>query len=141
VILGLLVNQTLMKIKLQHVDYMPKDLKSGVLYVSNEFSTAAHLCPCGCASKIRIPLGPTEWTLKETEGEPTLWPSIGNWHLPCQSHYWITGGKVIWAPKWTPEQIIAGRQAEQKRRDAHYDNLDRGTLRKLWRWVRNLLKR
>jgi len=33
-----------MKIELQHVHYMPKDLKPGVLYVSEEFGIAAHLC-------------------------------------------------------------------------------------------------
>ena len=36
-----------MRIELQRVRYMPKDLNTGVLYVSEEFSTAAHLCPCG----------------------------------------------------------------------------------------------
>ena len=42
-----------MKIKLQRVQYMPKDLKPGVLYVSEQFGAAAHLCACGCGSKIR----------------------------------------------------------------------------------------
>ena len=52
-----------MKIELQRVHYMPKELKPGVLYVSEEFGAAAHLCACGCGAKIRTPLGPTEWTL------------------------------------------------------------------------------
>jgi Family of unknown function (DUF6527) len=133
-----------MKIELQRVHYMPKELQPGVLYVSEEFGTAAHLCACGCGSKIRTPLGPTEWTFEETVNGPTLRPSIGNWQLPCQSHYWIIGGEVIWAPKWKPEEIAAGRRTEEERRRAYYDALDRkrgGTLRRLWRWVKRLFER
>jgi hypothetical protein len=133
-----------MKIELQRVRYMPKELKPGVLYVSNEFGAAAHLCACGCGSKIRTPLGPTEWTLQETDRGPTLHPSIGNWQLACQSHYWLRGGEVIWAPKWTAEQIAAGRRGEEKREQVYYDALDRqrgGTLRRFWRWVKSLFDR
>src|SRR5712691_897955 len=110
-----------MKIELQRVHYMPKELRPGVLYVSEEFGTAAHLCACGCGAKIRTPLGPTEWALEETSNGPTLRPSIGNWQLPCQSHYCIYQGEVVWAAKWTTEQIAAGRYAEEKRRRAYYD--------------------
>lgn len=133
-----------MKIELQHVRYMPKELKPGVLYVSEEFGAAAHLCPCGCGSKIRTPLGPTEWVLEETDSGPTLRPSVGNWQLACQSHYWIRRGEIIWAKKWTPEQVTAGRRAEEKRRRAYYGALDDqrdGTLRRLWRWVKGLFDR
>src|SRR5215210_42875 len=83
-----------MKIELQRVRYIPKELKPGVLYVSEEFGAASHLCACGCGSKIRTPLGPTEWALEEAEGLPTLRPSIGNWQQACQSHYWIYRGKL-----------------------------------------------
>src|SRR5689334_18121532 len=114
-----------MKIELQHVYYMPKDLQPGVLYVSKEFGTAAHLCACGCNSKIRTPLGPAEWTLEETDRGPSLWPSIGNWQLPCQSHYWITDGQIIWSYEMTSSQIADGRYAEKERRHAYYDALDR----------------
>jgi len=86
---------------------MPKELEPGVLYVSEEFGAAAHLCACGCGSKIRTPLGPTDWAFEEAESGPTLYPSIGNWQHACQSHYWIRQGRVVWAPKWAPEQIAA----------------------------------
>ena len=132
-----------MKIELQHVYYMPKVLKPGVLYVSEEFGAAAHLCACGCGSKIRTPLGPTEWLLEETELGPTLNPSIGNWQLPCQSHYLIIRGEVIWSPKWTPEEIAAGRRREQEQRRAYYDELDRkraGVLRRFWQWIKHLFE-
>jgi hypothetical protein len=102
---------------------MPKKLEPGVLYVSEEFGAVAHLCPCGCGSKIRTPLGPTEWSLKVTRMGPSLFPSIGNWQLPCKSHYWIKHGKIIWASSWTPEQIATGRHNEEERRHAYYGTL------------------
>lgn len=123
--------------RLQRVHYMPKDLEPGVLYESEEFGTAAHLCACG--SKIRTPLGPTEWSFEETTEGPTLSTSIGNWQQVCKSHYLIHRGKVIWADRWTPEQIKAGRNAEDLRRKAYYDALDSQSssiLRKLWNWLR-----
>jgi hypothetical protein len=133
-----------MKIELQRVRYMPKELKPGVLYVSEEFGTAAHLCVCGCGSKVRTPLGPTEWALEETDGQPSLHPSIGNWQQACQSHYWIYRGEVLWSVKWTPEQIVAGRRGEVERRRVHFDALDRQrsrTLRRFWRWLKSLFER
>lgn len=83
-----------MKIDQQRVHYMPKELKPGVLYVSVEFGIAVHLCACGCGSKIRTPLGPTEWAVEETRSGPTLRPSVGNWQHACQSHYWKRWGKL-----------------------------------------------
>ena len=128
-----------MRIRLQHVHYMPKLLEPGILYVSLEFSTAAHLCACGCGVKIRTPLGPTEWSLIETASGPTLNPSVGNWQQACQSHYWIYQGSIEWYGKWSPDQIIAGRRHEQTRRNAYYEGLKHqheGPLRKLWKWVK-----
>ena len=123
------------EIRLQRVSYMPKALEPGVLYVSEEFGTVAHLCPCGCGSKIRTPLGPTEWSLKVTNRGPSLFPSIGNWQRPCKSHYWIRQGKIIWASPWTPEQVTAGLSNEEERRRVYYEALDRkqyGIIRRLW---------
>ncbi len=130
-------------IRLQRVRYMPKKLEPGVLYVSEEFGAVAHLCPCGCGSKIRTPLGPTEWSLKVTRKGPSLFPSIGNWQLPCKSHYWIKNGRVIWASPWTPEQIDAGRLNEEKRRRAYYEALYRkryGVVRRFWHWATSPLR-
>jgi hypothetical protein len=130
-----------MKIRLQRVHYMPKDLEEGVLYVSEEFDTAAHLCPCGCGSKIRTPLGPTEWSFEDTSMGPTLYPSIGNWQQACKSHYWIRQGNVIWSNQWTPEEIEAGRNAEELRRKIYYDTMypqSDKLWRKIWNWLKNL---
>ncbi len=132
-----------MKIELQRVHYMPKELKPGVLYVSEEFGTASHLCACGCGAKIRTPLGPTEWELEETESGPTLHPSVGNWQQVCQSHYWIYRGEIEWSDKWTPEQIAKGRRRKEERRRTYYDALDRqrdGVVRRGWRWMKSLFE-
>lgn len=133
-----------MRIRLQRVHYMPKELQFGTLYVSEEFEIAIHLCPCGCGSKITTPLGATEWSFQETVSGPSLYPSIGNWQYACQSHYWIRGGEVVWAGKWTPEQIVAGRRQEERQRLAYYDALDRKRnriLRRFWRWLSGLFTR
>ena len=126
-----------MKFELQRVGYMPNELAPGILYVSDEFGIAIHLCACGCGSKIKTPLGPTEWWVRDTKGGPTLRPSIGNWQEKCQSHYFITRGKVVWAEKWTPEEIAEGRRREELRRDAHFKRVS--VPGKFWRWLKRCL--
>jgi len=109
-----------MRFELQAVDFMPAALQPGILYVSEVYSTAAHLCACGCGSKIRTPLGRTEWTVTSRRGLPSLWPSVGNWQKPCRSHYVIEAGEVIWCPAWSPSQVESGRRFEALRREAYY---------------------
>lgn len=110
-----------MRFVLQRVRYMPKELQAGILYVSDEFHTAAHLCACGCGAKIRTPLGTTEWAVEETPQGPTLWPSVGNWQRGCRSHYWLRNGDALWGEAWSPAEIAAGRAQEEERRRAYYD--------------------
>jgi len=125
-----------MKYRLKYVEHIPRDLDAGVLYVSKPFDTAAHLCACGCGTKIRTPLGPTDWHVKATRGGPTLSPSVGNWQEPCQSHYLIIKGEVIWARQWTKSEIREGREAEQRRAAAYFEGRNRrGVFRRAWRWV------
>ncbi len=130
-----------MKFTLQRVHFMPKELEPGILYVSEEFGAVAHLCACGCGSKIRTPLGPTEWKLTETKDGPTLYPSVGNWQQKCQSHYLITKGEIRWAAKWSGEEILAGRQREQRHREKYYAELDRQRKQKrsLWQRIKDFL--
>jgi len=130
-----------MRFRLERVHYMPNILGPGVLYVSDAFGTAAHLCACGCGAKVRTPLGPTDWKIEETPYGPSLFPSIGNWQQQCQSHYWIHRGQVLWAEQWSPEQIAGGRRREEARRRAYYDALAprrAGIIEKVWRWLRKL---
>ena len=109
-----------MQFKLKRVNQMIKELEPGVLYVSEKFYTAAHLCACGCGSKIRTPLGETEWSFTNDPNGPSLYPSVGNWQLPCQSHYWIKNGHIEWASQWTAEEIKRGRHLEEEKRRLHY---------------------
>jgi hypothetical protein len=127
-------------LQLAHVKFLPRELTPGVLYVSREYAVAGHLCACGCGNKVMTPLGPAEWSFSERDGRPALRPSIGNWQLPCRSHYVITDGRILWADQWSDTQILAGRQAEESRRQAHYAALDRerGFWRRLWKYVRAL---
>ena len=128
-----------MKIRLERVQYMPKQLQPGVLYVAEQFGAAAHLCACGCGSKIRTPLGPTDWKLHDTAAGPSLWPSIGSWQLPCRSHYWIRRGEIEWSGDWSEEEIADGRRMEERRNRAYYEAQTRSTkgfLKKLWRGIK-----
>jgi hypothetical protein len=121
---------------------MPKQFEPGVLYRSRQYDIAIHLCACGCGVKIRTPLGPTEWSIEDTKNGPTLNPSVGNWQQSCQSHYWIRGGEIKWAEAWTPEQVAAGRRAEQERREEYYANRSRSfmnRLRKVFAWIKHKL--
>jgi len=128
-----------MRIDLRRVEFMPKDLEPGVLYVSDKYRTAAHLCACGCGEKIRTPLGPTEWSVTEGRGGPSVWPSIGSWQHPCRSHYIISDGVVHWAGQWSDAQVRAGRRREHLNREAHFAAQQRaGRRRSLWSWLKGL---
>lgn len=130
-------------IQLMRVHYVPKVLEPGLLYVSEEFDAAVHLCACGCGSKVSTPLEPTGWSLHETDQGPSLRPSVGNWQLPCKSHYWIEGGRILWYGTWSPEQIEAGRRAEEARRQEYYEERARqreGFFGRFWRWLVNLFR-
>lgn len=74
------------------------EIESGVLYISNEFEVAIHLCACGCGGKTVTPLGKDGWTITKKEGKVTLRPSIGNWkgESPYHAHYYITDNKIQW---------------------------------------------
>lgn len=90
-----------MKIKELHpvyVPHFPEKLEGGVLYVSEEFKSAAHLCCCGCGEEVITPLNAANWRLSKSGGKVSLFPSIGNWKYPCKSHYWIRNNRIVDAP-------------------------------------------
>jgi len=96
----------------EFVDFIPDELEEAVLYVSIRYRTASHLCACGCGRKVVTPIKPSRWALLFDGATVSLWPSIGRWQLPCRSHYWIENDKIRWAPGWTDEQIVAGREQD-----------------------------
>ena len=97
----------------EFVDYIPEKLDDGLLYVSVRYATMAHLCCCGCGNEITTPLAPAQWSLTFDGQTISLDPSIGNWSLACQSHYWIERNRVVWASRWSKERIAVGRAADR----------------------------
>jgi len=85
-----------------------------------EYRTAAHKCFCGCGSEVATALSPTDWKLIYDGVSVSLYPSIGNWALDCQSHYWVERSAVKWAGQWSKEQIEAGRAHDRVVKDRYY---------------------
>lgn len=102
------------QIKPEFVDFIPETLAPGVLYVSKRYSTASHLCCCGCGLEVVTPLNPAKWRLTEINGSVSLSPSVGNWSFPCRSHYWISGDRVKWAAAMSAEKIAAVKARDRR---------------------------
>lgn len=83
--------------KIEFVDNIPKNLKDGVLYVCIECKVIVHKCACGCGEKTVTPIDRKYGWIMQYDGQTiTLKPSIGNFSMPCKSHYYITESKVQW---------------------------------------------
>lgn len=106
------------------VQYLPETLEPGILYISLEYVTASHLCCCGCGKEVVTPLSPVSWRLTFDGETVSLWPSIGNWNLPCRSHYIIDGGRVVVARAWSDDQIAAESQRNLDAKASHYNSLN-----------------
>ena len=104
----------------QFVNYVPERLDDGVLYVSIEYATVVHRCLCGCGEEIVTPLTPTDWELSFDGESNSFAPSIGNWNLPCRSHYWIAKNRVRWAGRWSQSEIDQGRRLDRAAKTTHY---------------------
>jgi hypothetical protein len=82
----------------KYSEFLPeyKDMKEGILYISNEYNTCNHLCPCGCGAEISLPFNrPNAHTLEITEDKTvSITPSI-QYRGTCRSHYYITDNKIV----------------------------------------------
>lgn len=125
---------------------IPKELEPGVLYVSVEYATAIHACCCGCGNQVVTPFTPTDWQMTFDGEAISLSPSIGNWNLPCRSHYLIKRGRVVVAESWNSRLVMAGRSQDRANKAKHYqlkaddfsnDRADEegGVLGKLRSWL------
>jgi hypothetical protein len=95
----------LKSIRPEFVEFIPRQLEDGMLYISRRYKTASHLCACGCRQRVVTPFSPADWQLYE-EGETiSLHPSIGNWKYACQSHYLIRKNQIVWASQMSKQQI------------------------------------
>lgn len=111
----------LQTIRPKFVRLIPEKVEEGILYISIPFATATHKCACGCGEEVVTPIKPTDWSLTWNGDTVTLRPSIGNWSLKCQSHYWITENRIVWARKWNPKQIEAGRIVDRMAKARYYE--------------------
>lgn len=124
---------------LQHtfVDCIPEVLIDGVIYVSIRFTTVKHKCCCGCGTVIVTPLDPTDWKITYDGETVSLFPSIGNWSLACQSHYWIQQNQVRWARHLSKHEIEAGRARDRFRKSKRLSDACIFFWRYLVMWTKN----
>jgi hypothetical protein len=104
---------TIEHLRPQFTGTFPVVLEAGVIYISIEFSTCAHLCACGCDQEVFTPLSPAQWAFTYNGKEVSLRPSIGNWTLPCQSHYVVDRGRVHWARQFSEAEIARNRSHDR----------------------------
>ncbi len=108
-------------IRPEFVEFIPDEIKDGVLYISIRYNTATHKCPSGCGEIVVTPITPTDWTLIWNGEFVSLYPSIGNWSLPCDSHYWIRENRIVWARKWDKQEIEHAKDIDSRNK-AYYFN-------------------
>jgi hypothetical protein len=97
----------------RYVEAIPKVLDPGMLYISERYRTASHLCACGCGTRVATPLNPAKWRLVDHGVTVSLSPSIGLGTLPCKSHYWIRRSRVDWYPPMTEWQTDRAQRADR----------------------------
>lgn len=107
------------------VSLIPDVVEEGILYISIPYATATHKCACGCGEIVVTPIRPPDWVMVWDGDTVTLKPSIGNWSLPCQSHYFIRRNRIIWAKNWSIEKIKAGRVKNEKAKLLYYRKIQK----------------
>lgn len=95
----------LLSIRPRFVEFIPRELEEGILYISERYRTASHKCACGCGEKVVTPLSPADWQLTKDGDVVSLRPSIGNWNYACRSHYWIRRNRIHWASALSSREI------------------------------------
>ncbi|WP_319000381.1 DUF6527 family protein [Burkholderia seminalis] len=85
-----------------------------------EYGTVLHRCCCGCGEEVVTPLTPTDWKLTFDGIGISLSPSVGNWNLPCRSHYVISRNAVLEAGPWTRQMVNAEVQRDKAAKALHY---------------------
>ncbi len=137
----------------EFVEFVPEELKDGIVYVSIAYATVIHKCCCGCGREVVTPLAPAQWSVTFDGKSISLYPSIGNWNFPCKSHYWIKQNRVSWAAQWSKQQIAAAQHqdalavAQQFAVEEHSEKYDKpplaaepakrhdGRIRRLVKWL------
>ncbi|MFD4119152.1 DUF6527 family protein [Streptomyces niveus] len=89
-----------------------------MLYISIPYRTCGHLCCCGCGKEIVTPLSPARWSFTYDGENVSMEPSMVNWELPCQSHYWIHRSQVHWSRRNSPAELADNREGSPRSRTA-----------------------
>lgn len=118
-------------IKYEFIELLLGGLEPETLYISLKYKNMVHLCFCGCGKKVITPLSPTGWELTFNGREVSVYPSIGNWNLPCRSHYWITRSQIEWDEQWSAEQIAAGLARDRADKEQYYRRLEQPRHRRI----------
>ena len=105
-----------MRLRLQLTETIPENIEEGVLYVSLTYWTTVHKCGCGCGQKVVLRLSPKHWAITLNGDSVSMYPSVGNWQLPCRSHYWIEEGRILHARRWSDAEIARNRLMTKGRR-------------------------
>ena len=116
----------------EFVGSFPKPMLPGVLYVSTKYSTAGHMCPCGCGGEVVTKLSPARYMIV-FDGEISLKPSVAAIGLQCNSHYFITRGEVDWYSKLNVHEEARARAADQRAVREQRAAPQGGRFRRLWR--------
>lgn len=107
------MNAPIDRLRPEFVSSFPSSLQPGVLYVSTAYRTCGHLCACGCGAEVITPLDSNQWAITFDGQDVTLSPSVGNWALPCKSHYLVSRGRIVWSRRYTDTQIQAARDFDR----------------------------
>jgi hypothetical protein len=100
------------------IESFPTPMEPGILYVSIAYSTAGHICPCGCGREVVTKLSPARWRVIY-DGEVSLKPSVAATALPCNSHYFITRGQVDWHGSLDAAEAARAQAADRRAVEAH----------------------
>lgn len=117
------------------VESFPTPMEPGVLYVSTTYSTAGHICPCGCGGEVVTKLAPARYRIL-FDGEISLAPSVAAAGLQCNSHYFITRGRVDWHRKLDRQETSEARASDQRALEEQRSASRTGWVRRFWRRFR-----
>lgn len=106
----------------EFVTSFPTPMAHGVLYLSFEYNSCGHLCACGCGREVITPLSPKQWSVTYDGENVSLRPSIGNWTLPCRSHYVVHHSSIRWARDFTEQEVAWNRRRDRALLDGRYSD-------------------
>lgn len=112
------------RLRPEFVKHFPDILDEGVLYVSEEFTTAGHLCCCGCGEEVITPLNRAQWQLIKSGAGVSLHPSVGNWKFACKSHYWIRNNQVIEAAPLSNAAIENVKKRDRRDKKSYIEQVN-----------------